>query len=86
MAKLICPCGNQLSNVQCPSGNNGWFVTDEDTDNQIEWDTCTVIEIGREVWECHDCGRVAFGNKKDAGVKWYEPADGKPGHLTKIMT
>ncbi len=82
MSKLNCLCGNQLSNVLSPSQNNGWFVNDVAVDNQQDWDECTVIEIGRDVWECHECGRIAFGNKADPGVKWYAPEDGKPGHLT----
>jgi len=74
MGKLRCPCGSQLSNVISPSRNNGWLLRDVD----LEKENADPIGDGVDVWECFDCGRIAFGNKKDNAVKWFSPDSGKP--------
>lgn len=81
MAKLRCPCGDILSNSAWPNETQGWLVTcfqlevvDEDNG---------VMDVGRDIWECKSCGRLAFSypGKDDNTVKWYSPDDGKPGNL-----
>jgi len=81
MSKLLCPCGHTLSNSACPSTNIGWLLNDYEAESG-ELDP---IEHGIEVWECHDCGRLAFGSRDDNLVKWYSPENGKPGQLTNYM-
>lgn len=74
MGKLNCPCGNQLSDVGDPSRNKGWVLRDID----LEKDNVDPIGDGVDLWECHDCGRIAFGNNIDSTVKWFLPESGKP--------
>lgn len=83
MREIKCLCGETLSNVSCPSPINGWLLRDCDIEYAKNWDVCNIIENGRDVWECHICGRIAIGNSHDAFVKWYRPEDGLPGNLTK---
>ena len=81
VAKLECLCGNLLSNVACPNEIEGYLLTDMDVDvNKID-----PIEDGRSVWECDECGRLAFSHpgRQDCSVKWYRPEDGQPGGLMK---
>lgn len=81
MGKLNCICGQQISNVQSPSSNNGYLLRDIDLEREDEFNVLAVIEMGRDVWECFSCGRIAIGNNKDNTVKWYKPEDEKPGNL-----
>jgi hypothetical protein len=83
MAKVNCPCGHQISNVMCPSPNNGWLIRDMDTEDEDKIDP---ISMGDDVWECHNCGRLAIGNDRDNTIKWYTPENGEPGHLTDFDT
>lgn len=84
MGKLGCRCGETLSNVMSPSSNNGWLLRDVDIEDAENWSFSEIIDKGRDVWECHSCGRIAIGNNSDATVKWYSPDDGTPGNLTKF--
>jgi hypothetical protein len=79
VARLRCLCGNEISNNLSPSPNNGWLVNDHD------WTIYDSVDdiIVRDVWECHECGRIAFGNFHDSGVKWYEPSNKEPGFMTR---
>lgn len=83
MGELQCLCGKALSNVSCPSPNNAWLLRDFDIKDAKNWDACNIIENGRDVWECHKCGRIAIGNCFNASVKWYRPEDGVPGNIAK---
>lgn len=79
MGKLLCPCGNILSNCCSPNENEGYLFTDMDYQCERLGD----IENARGVWECEKCGRIAFHYPKkwDHRVKWYAPEDGIPGNL-----
>jgi len=89
MAKLSCPCGEQLSNILSPNTIEGYLINDmqlEGMDETIE--SISIVSNGRGVWECYNCGRLAFDfpKKGDSTVKWYLPDDGKPGKLMHIDT
>lgn len=77
MSKVNCKCGWQISNVVSPSHNNGWLISDLALEFEDQKDSCEIMEIAIDVWECSQCGRIAFGNHKDRGVVWYTP-DEKP--------
>ena len=87
MSKLNCPCGNQMSNVSCPSSVEATLVTDWDADNicvlEDTEEMVDAIQDCRGMWECPECGRLGFNYPKrgDNRFKWYVPEDGKPGHL-----
>ena len=88
MGKLRCPCGNVISSVAHPNIAIGNVVTQWELDGIPYNDDNAArgaIDDGREVWECSDCGRLAFSYPKrdDNTVKWYSPDDGKPGHLMR---
>ena len=90
MAKLTCPCGAQLSNVTSPNTIEGYMVNNMQLINQMgeTIETLDLISIGRGIWECYECGRLAFDFPKirDSTVKWYLPEDGKPGRLMHVDT
>lgn len=73
MGRLMCLCGNILSDVSSPSINKGWMLKDSD----LEIDNVDPIEDGVDLWECHECGSIAFGNNQDASVKWFTPHSGQ---------
>lgn len=84
MGKLRCLCGNQISDVLCPSPNTGLLIRDRDMEAADGKDIVGLLEIGRDVWECHECGRIAVMRPDgdcDAPAKWYKPEDGSPGKL-----
>ena len=78
MGKLNCSCGSQLSDVADPSHSKGWLLRDID----LEIEDVDPIVDGVDVWECHNCGRLAVGNNDDRKVKWYLPENGEVGHIT----
>jgi hypothetical protein len=79
MARLKCICGRQLSSIQ--SCGVGRFLSDTVIDSFDTWSACEIITRSIEVFECPECGRLAFGNNKDSSVKWYKPEDDKIGNL-----
>jgi hypothetical protein len=88
MATLRCPCGTTINNRQILNEVEGVLLTGEDIDNMdLEWmegrSAYYANEIGRGVWECNNCGRLAFNWPRRDGceVKWYRPEDGQPGAL-----
>lgn len=81
MAKLNCPCGNQLSNIRSPNDYIGWLLSDISLESEDMWDCTTVSQKSRDVWECDECGRIAIGNHGNNNMKWYKPEDGQPGNL-----
>ena len=86
MARLTCPCGNELTNQSTPSQVEGILIKDQDMEFETELNCSEVSDLGRIVWECDKCGRLAisFPNKHDIKVKWYAPEDGIPGNLMKF--
>lgn len=86
MAKLNCICGAQLSNVMCPNQTEGLLLRDIDMEFDDRLSCCDISDIGRAVWECYACGRLAFNHPDKDGnrVKWYKPEDGEPGNLMKF--
>lgn len=88
MASLECLCGSILSNGQTPSDTVGSLVTGNDLEGFYgaeEVDEClSLLRQSRDVWECHQCGRLAVAvpeQKDPCAVKWYHPENGKPGAL-----
>lgn len=83
MAKLRCPCGNTLSNDVSPNNVEGIIIKNIDLQFEDKKDLLEVLDLGRDIWECGKCGRLAisFPTKKDTLVKWYVPEDNKPGAL-----
>lgn len=77
MGKLNCRCGNQISSVCSPCSDTGILVSDISLDYEAIEDSCSIITIGIDVWECKDCGSIAFGNHEDNKMRWYRP-DEKP--------
>jgi len=73
MGKVNCKCGNQISDVACPSYYKGWLLSDIGYDMLEECDD--IIPSSIDVWECRDCGAIAFGNHKDNGIIWYHPEE-----------
>lgn len=73
MTKIQCLCGENLYDVTCPGPNKGWLLRDIDICDAKNWAASDIIENGRDVWECHKCGRIAIGNCVNADVKWYSP-------------
>ena len=83
MAKIKCICGAQLSNVASPNETEGILLRSMDIDHRNEENALTIIDAGRGVWECHNCGRLAinFPGKDSSTVKWYYPENAIPGAL-----
>lgn len=77
MGKVNCKCGNQISDVADPCINKGWLVSDIALDVHGEECCVDVIQHGVDVWECRECGALAFGKHKDNGIIWYYP-ESKP--------
>jgi hypothetical protein len=77
MGKLNCRCGNQISDVCSPCSEKGWLIDDVSLENEVIDESANVIIVAVDVWECRDCGSIAFGNHKDNTVRWYRP-DEKP--------
>ena len=86
MARLICICGNELTNQSIPSQTEGILIKDQYLEFEEKLNCVEVSELGRVVWECDKCGRLAvsFPSKDDSKVKWYTPEDGIPGNLMKF--
>lgn len=83
MAKLNCICGVQLSNSVCPNQTEGLILRDVDLEVIDGKSACEIIDAGRCVWECYNCGRlgVSFPGSSDSTIKWYKPEDGIAGNL-----
>ena len=86
MGKVNCPCGWQISDVGCPSAEIGYAISDTEQDDMADHIPSLTIIEGRKIWECSQCGRIAFdyptrGNPN--GIKWYMPSDGLPGNLMR---
>ena len=83
MAKIKCVCGNVLSNTLFPNEIEGMLLTSEDLEFIDSKDCIEIDEIGRDVWECDQCGRLAinFPDRRSNTVKWYRPEDREPGGL-----
>jgi hypothetical protein len=78
MARLACLCGSVLSDSTVPNEMVGVLIKDQDVDLD-----CCAADVGRIVWECNACGRLAisYPAKHGIDVKWYVPEDGVPGLL-----
>lgn len=85
MGKLGCPCGNVISSVSYPNECIGTVVTQTEYDMKSGKTDFDLVDNGRDVWECRECGRLAvsYPGRTDNTVKWYSPDDGKPGHLMR---
>jgi hypothetical protein len=83
MAQLKCICGTQLSNCRCPNETEGIILRDIDIERFDPEGAFTIDEIGRGVWECHACGRLAinYPSREACTVKWYRPENGEPGAM-----
>ena len=83
MSKLKCLCGEVLSNVISPNETEGLLLRNIDLEFYNKKSNDEIIEMGRDVWECNKCGRLAvsFPKKDDCNVKWYYPEDYEPGRL-----
>lgn len=88
MAQLICLCGNQLSNCSCPNQVEGVLIKDQDMEFEDNRNCVQIADLGRSVWECDQCGRLAINHpaKNSNEVKWYKPENAKPGHLMRFDT
>ncbi len=77
MSKVNCRCGWQISNVCSPSINNGWLMSDIALDfpEDEKKDSCEIMDMCIDVWECRECGAIAFGKKKSNDVVWYYPEE-----------
>ena len=78
MAKVKCKCGNTISNGSSPSHHQAWLFSDETKEKVIMEDK--IIDAHDDcidLWECVECGRIAFGNRNDDEIVWYTP-DAKP--------
>jgi hypothetical protein len=83
MAKLNCPCGYQMSNVMSPCPYNGYLITDRQLEtfhDEPDGLSIAIIDKGRDIWECPECGRMAIV-KDDNHYKWYSPDDGNPANF-----
>jgi hypothetical protein len=73
MARIVCICGNHLSDAcgddgHCFSGDPGYFHEDS---NEY-----------RGILECNECGTLAIEDPKNSCyVKWYKPENGKFNRL-----
>ncbi len=87
MSKVNCVCGNQISDVCMPSVTGGYLLgecaLDEREDVSRKLDTadsltCAAMDIGRDFWECDQCGRIAFGYPEDGPnkIRWWSPETG----------
>ncbi len=77
--KIECPCGNELNDISHPNPCGGHLISDSAADEiSIPLDYGGIIKLGRSVWECPRCGRLAvdYPRKQDVSVKWYTPDDG----------
>lgn len=88
MGNLLCICGNILSNTMCPNETEGVLLRDIDMKFDGDRACCQIADMGRSVWECKKCGRLAisYPNKDDCHVKWYRPEDDNPGGLMRFRT
>lgn len=83
MGKIRCICGTQISNASCPNTVTGLLLRDLDMEAADGRDQCGLMDIGRGMWECYSCGRIAFDwpDTKSGRVKFYRPEDGTKGDL-----
>lgn len=73
MTKLECKCGNLLSTRYSPTPEHGIFMDEFDIDKFLEHKIIHAIyDNSVEVWRCHDCNRIAIGNKENFSLKWYK--------------
>jgi hypothetical protein len=87
MSKVNCKCGNQISDVSDPCRAKGRLVSDIALEANSECGCAIdVITHGIDVWECEECGGVAFGNHKDMGIVWYRPDDKPEKRLMERAT
>lgn len=76
MARLSCPCGNELSSVQYPNDCIADLVPQRNGDNANGQEAFSFISRNsRQVWECDKCGRLAIDDPAGDGrqVLWYKP-------------
>jgi len=79
MGKVNCLCGKwQISDVGSPSINNGHLITDNDLDmdDDIKLNSSQIMGISSYIWECCECGRIAF-EQEGNDLLWYKPENGK---------
>jgi hypothetical protein len=72
MAKLKCVCGEILSNVRSSNEVEGLLLRGVDLEFEDKKDNCDLLELGRSVWECGECGRLGIVFEGGA-VQWYRP-------------
>lgn len=61
MAKVLCRCGNLLSNSQCPNDVQLRVYTDSEWDSIIDMGIIDPVNIPfpkYDVWRCPKCGRI----------------------------
>jgi hypothetical protein len=75
MGKVNCKCGTQISDVGYPCSQKGWLMSDISQDFEGQKDACEIMQMSIDVWECLNCGAIAFGNRKDNGLRWYYPIE-----------
>ncbi len=76
MGKLKCICNKwTISDVGDPCSEKGWFISDNSLNDNPDVELFDIVFKGREVFECQECGAIAFGHEKHNTVKWYKPID-----------
>lgn len=70
MGKLLCLCGNLLSDVGYPCYQQGYLFPERDVDRMD-------FSAGRGMWQCDKCARIAFNwpIRDDCRVIWFKPED-----------
>jgi uncharacterized protein with PIN domain len=74
MAKILCKCGQILSNSTVPNEVVIHMFTDKEINEILVQDSVPAIELYRrsnEVWHCSNCDRLYFFDKNDKLEKIY---------------
>ncbi len=80
MSKLLCPCGNRLSDVLSPHPHVGYMVSEVVMD-QDDFGDRVIQKQCPEYWECPECGRFAIFEMNSNRVKWWKPEPIEEEHV-----
>jgi hypothetical protein len=83
MGKFKCKCGHILSTVSNTNHYEGYLLSNFDLNDMVdEKGNTQIMDIGRDVLECDQCGRLYFEEPRDSN-KWvsYLPENGEYNKL-----
>lgn len=75
MAKLLCPCGYQMSNVGSPNDYEHWLLSDNTLDRMsdfVDLQVTDIMDYGEKIWKCPECGWLSVMWKNQVTMR-YKP-------------